>query len=151
MQKDLLKEKISVFRHEIEISDGKQFVEVTLQPGTLLPFARFLREEELGFDFLVCLTGVDFKDKLGVIYHIASSKHKQMIVVKVFTTDREHPNIDSVSQVWSAAEFHEREVFDLLGIRFNYHPDMRRLFMDEEWVGYPLRKDYVDENIIELK
>jgi NADH/F420H2 dehydrogenase subunit C len=151
MQKDLLKEKISVFRHEIEISDGKQYVEVTLQPGALLPFARFIREEELGFDFLVCLTGVDFKDKLGVIYHIASSAHKQMIVVKVFTPDREHPNIDSVSQVWSAAEFHEREVFDLFGISFNYHPDMRRLFMDEEWVGYPLRKDYVDENIIELK
>jgi NADH-quinone oxidoreductase subunit C len=70
-------------------------------------------------------------------------------VLKVRTADRENAEVDSVNDIWATAEFHEREVFDLLGVRFNNHPDLRRLFLDDEW-GFPLRKDYRDEiNIIE--
>ena len=73
-----------------------------------------------------------------------------MIVLKTKTTDREFPNIDTVSDLWFAAVCLEREAYDLLGIVFNYHPDLRRLFLEEDWKGYPLRKDYVDEvNIVE--
>ena len=66
----------------------------------------------------------------------------------VRTSDRQHPQFDSVSDIWKTADFHEREVFDLLGIRFSNHPDLRRLFLDNSW-GFPLRKDYVDDiNIV---
>ena len=70
------------------------------------------------------------------------------IVLKTRTSDRENPQIDSVSDIWQTAEFHEREVYDLLGIKFKNHPDLRRLFLDNSW-GFPLRKDYVDDiNIV---
>jgi NADH-quinone oxidoreductase subunit C len=152
MQKEQLKEKISNFQGEIQLSDGKQFPEVHVGAGSLLNLAQFLKTSaELQFDYLVSLSGVDYPNKLAVVYHLASSKHNQMMVVKVFTTDRENPCFDSVYQIWRTAEFHEREVFDLFGIKFNNHPDMRRLFLDENWQGYPLRKDYVDEiNMLEL-
>ena len=66
-----------------------------------------------------------------------------MVVVRTRTADREHPEIDSVNDVWPTAGFHEREVYDLLGVRFNNRPDLRRLFLDDTW-GFPLRKDYTD-------
>ena len=88
---------------------------------------------------------------LMVVYHLESTKQGHTIVLKVKTEDRQNPVFDTVCDIWRTAEFHEREIFDLLGIRFNNHPDLRRLFLDENWVGYPLRKDYQDEvNIVEL-
>jgi NADH/F420H2 dehydrogenase subunit C len=152
MQKEILIEKISKFPGGIQISEGKQFPEIQVEPASLLNFAKFLKtDKDLNFDFLVSLSGVDYSDKLAVVYHITSSAHKQMIVVKVTTTDRSNPAFDSLTEVWATAEFHEREVFDLFGIKFNNHPDLRRLFLDDDWQGYPLRKDYVDDiNIIGL-
>jgi NADH:ubiquinone oxidoreductase subunit C len=86
-----------------------------------------------------------------VVYHLRSTKLGHELVLKVKTEDRENPSFDTVCDIWRTAEFHEREIFDLLGIRFNNHPDLRRMFLDENWVGYPLRKDYSDEvNIVEL-
>jgi NADH:ubiquinone oxidoreductase subunit C len=67
-----------------------------------------------------------------------------MIVLKTMVSDRVNPVIDSLCSLWPAADFHEREVFDLLGIKFRGHPDLRRLFLDSTW-GYPLRKDYKDD------
>ena len=85
---------------------------------------------------------------MGVVYHLFSTKYNHGIVLKTRTADRENPHLDSVSDIWKTADFHEREVFDLLGIRFTNHPDLRRLFLDSSW-GYPLRKDYVDDiNIV---
>lgn len=152
MQKELLREKISAFKGEIQLSEGKQFLEVQVNPGDLLNLAKFLKDtNELQFDYLVCLSGVDYPDKLAVVYHLSSSVFRNTIVIKVSTTDRTSPNFDSLTEVWPAAEFYEREVFDLFGIKFNNHPDMRRLFLDEDWQGFPLRKDYKDEiNLIEL-
>jgi NADH:ubiquinone oxidoreductase subunit C len=134
---------------EIEVKEGRQFAEVTIPSSKFYQIAKKLKEsDETYFDFLSCLTGVDYGKELGVIYHLFSTKYNHGIVLKTKTSDRENPHFDSVSDIWKTADFHEREVFDLLGIRFTNHPDLRRLFLDSSW-GYPLRKDYVDDiNIV---
>ena len=105
----------------------------------------------LRLDFLFCLTGVDWKTHLSVVYHLRSTELGHTLVVKVKLEDREHPELLSVWNLWRTAEFHEREAYDLFGIRFVGHPDLRRLFMTDDWKGWPLRKDYVDEvNMIKL-
>jgi NADH:ubiquinone oxidoreductase subunit C len=76
---------------------------------------------------------------------LESTTHRHIVVVKVATENREEPVFDSVYDIWATAEFHEREVFDFFGIRFNNHPNLKRLFLTEDWIGYPLRKDYEDE------
>ena len=111
--------------------------------------AKELRErEEVKFDFLFCLSGVDYGQNLGVVYHLRSTVYEHSIVLKTLTPDRVNPVIDSVSDIWLTADFHEREVYDLLGVKFANHPDLRRLFLDSSW-GFPLRKDYADDiNIV---
>ena len=100
-----------------------------------------LRKEE-GLDFLVNLTGVDWQEAgLGVVYQLESTVTHKQVCLKTATTDRENPVLPSVSDLWDVANIYEREVFDFYGIRFTGHPDMRRVFMREDWVGYPFRKD----------
>jgi NADH:ubiquinone oxidoreductase subunit C len=149
MDKIQLGEFIKSIDPDLEVREGKQFVEVTVPPAKLYSLARQLRErEEVLFDFLFCLSGVDYSQDLGVVYHLRSTTFDHVLVIKTRTSDREHPQIDSVSDIWKTADFHEREVFDLLGIKFANHPDLRRLFLDNSW-GFPLRKDYVDDiNIV---
>jgi len=149
MDKIQLVELIKSIDQDLEVKEGKQFAEVTVPPSKLYSLARQLRErEEVQFDFLFCLTGVDYGQDLGVVYHLRSTVYGHTVVLKTRTSDREHPQIDSISDIWKTADFHEREVYDLLGIRFNNHPDLRRLFLDNSW-GFPLRKDYVDDiNIV---
>ncbi|MCF6213187.1 MAG: NADH-quinone oxidoreductase subunit C [Flavobacteriaceae bacterium] len=98
----------------------------------------------LSFDYLFCLTGIDWGEELGVIYHLESTTHRHSLVVKVQTADRENPILDSVEDIWLTANFHEMEVFDFFGIKFKNHPNLKRLFLPKDWTGYPLRKDYVD-------
>jgi NADH:ubiquinone oxidoreductase subunit C len=149
MDKIQLGEFVKSLEPEVEVKEGRQYTEVTVPASKFYALAKRLREsEETWFDYLFCLTGVDYGQDLGVVYHLASTKHKHAIVLKTRPSDREHPQIDSVSDIWRTADFHEREAFDLLGIRFTNHPDLRRLFLDSSW-GYPLRKNYVDEiNIV---
>jgi NADH-quinone oxidoreductase subunit C len=149
MDKVKLCEFVKLLDPEVEIKEGRQYAEVTIPSSKFSVIAKTLREnDETSFDFLSCLTGVDYGQDLGVVYHLFSSKHKHGIVLKTRTSDRENPNLDSVADIWKTADFHEREVFDLLGIRFTNHPDLRRLFLDSSW-GYPLRKDYADDiNIV---
>jgi NADH-quinone oxidoreductase subunit C len=144
-----LGEFIKTLDKDLEIKEGKQYIEVTLPAEKLHNVAAQLRErDEAKFDYLFCLTGVDYGQDLGVIYHLRSTSLGHAIVLKVRTSNRENPEFDSVSDLWITADFHEREAFDLLGIRFANHPDLRRLFLDSSW-GYPLRKDYVDDiNIV---
>jgi NADH-quinone oxidoreductase subunit C len=150
MDKEKLKEKILALASNAEIADGLQYLTITLIPGKLLEIARFLKEDpETQFDYLFCLSGVDYGDCLATVYHLESVKFRQAVVLKVKIANRDQPQVPSVCGLWNAAEYHEREVFDLLGIKFTNHPDLRRFFLDESW-GYPLRKDFVDEvNIIE--
>ncbi|MGD0755606.1 MAG: NADH-quinone oxidoreductase subunit C [Bacteroidales bacterium] len=149
MDKIQLGEFIKSLDQDLEIREGKQFVEVIVPTSKLHLLAKQLRDnKEAQFDFLFCLSGVDYGQDLGVVYHLRSTIHDHVVVLKTRTADREHPQFDSVSDIWKTADFHEREAFDLLGIRFANHPDLRRLFLDSSW-GYPLRKDYVDDiNIV---
>ncbi len=149
MDKIQLGEFIKSINPDLEIKEGKQYIEVSIPPSKLYILAKELREkEETQFDFLFCLSGVDYGQDLGVVYHLRSTKFDHVVVLKTRTTDREHPQLDSVADIWKTADFHEREVFDLLGIKFTNHPDLRRLFLDSSW-GFPLRKDYVDDiNIV---
>lgn len=134
---------------DLDVKEGTQFAEINVPSLKLYSLAKLLKEnEEASFDFLFCLTGVDYGQDLGVVYHLRSTIHGHTIVLKTRASEREHPQIDSVVDLWSTADLNEREVFDLLGIRFTNHPDMRRLFLDSSW-GFPLRKDYVDDiNIV---
>jgi len=149
MDKIQIGEFVKSLDKDLEIKEGKQFTEVIVPPSKLYSLARQLRErEESQFDFLFCLSGVDYGQDLGVVYHLRSTKYDHVVVLKTRTSDRENPLLDSVADIWKTADFHEREVYDLLGIKFANHPDLRRLFLDNSW-GFPLRKDYVDDiNIV---
>jgi NADH/F420H2 dehydrogenase subunit C len=126
--------------------EGSQFLNIFVQPEQLHSLMAQLKgNEQTHFDYLFCLSGVDWGAELGAVYHLESTTHRHSIVVKVKTPDREHPTLDSVYDIWMTAEFHEREVYDFFGITFNNHPNLKRLFLTDEWEGFPLRKDYVDE------
>jgi NADH/F420H2 dehydrogenase subunit C len=112
--------------------------------------ATLLRSIPHNFDYLFCLTCVDWKTHFTTVYHLTSTDHRRAIVVKA-KVDRNDPLIDTVSDIWKTAEFHEREVFDLFGVRFKNHPDLRRLILTDDFEGYPLRKDFEDAiNMIKL-
>ncbi len=99
------------------------------------------------FDQLSCLTGIDNgpeANTLEVIYHLYSIPFNQSLAIKVIVP-RENPVVPSVAHIWRTANWHEREAFDLLGIRFSNHPDLRRILMPADWEGHPLRKDYQEQ------
>jgi NADH-quinone oxidoreductase subunit C len=145
MDKEQLGVLIRSLDNDVEIKEGKQFTEINVPAPNLYTLAKKLREnQETLFDFLFCLTGVDYGPDLGVVYHLRSTKYNHSVVLKVRTSDRKDPHFDSVSDIWRTADFHEREVFDLLGIKFTNHPDLRRFFLSRS-MGFPLRKDYVDD------
>jgi NADH-quinone oxidoreductase subunit C len=103
-----------------------------------------LREPSLKFDWLANLSGVDYvaDDKMCVVYDLWSFDHRHVFAVKVYTS-RENASVPSVADFWPAADWHEREAFDMFGIDFPGHPDLRRILCADDWEGFPLRKDYV--------
>lgn len=130
------------------VFEEAQFLNATVPADKLHALAKDLRNA--GYDSLICLSGVDWKDHMMVVYHLQSRATKHVFVLKVKVADRVNPAVDTVCDIWRTAELHEREVFDLFGIKFNNHPDLRRLFLDDTW-GFPLRKDYVDDvTIVQL-
>lgn len=147
MTNEALQNLISSWIPELEFTEEKsQFLNITVQHEQLHQLMTQLKSNsETNFDYLYCLTGMDWGTALGVVYHLESTTHRHQLVVKVKTEDRENPTFDSVWTIWRTAEFHEREVFDFFGIKFNNHPNLKRLFLTEDWDGFPLRKDYVDE------
>jgi len=147
MTNEALQNLINSWIPELEFTEeGSQFLNIKVKPEQLHQLMSQLKSNpETNFDYLFCLSGVDYEKELGVVYHIESTTHRHIVVVKVQTEDRENPTFDSVYDIWKTAEFHEREVFDFFGIIFNNHPNLKRLFLTEDWDGFPLRKDYVDE------
>ena len=108
--------------------------------------AKALRDNpETSMDYLVTIVGMDWTDSLGCIYYLMSTRRNEMCAVKVSTTHRDNPMLHSVADLWSIAGIYEREVYDFFGIVFIGNPDMRRLFLNIDWVGYPLRKDYDED------
>lgn len=123
------------------VAEEAQYPTFTVDASKIRSVAEKLKEK--GFDYLICLTGMDYGDSLGCIYHISSSTDKtSVIVLKTSTSDRQSPAIPSVHDIWASANLYEREVYDFFGITFIDHPDMRRLFLRQDWNGYPFRKDY---------
>ena len=117
-----------------------------VEPAHLLDVAARCREDgELALDCLSNLSGVDYpKDgHIQVVYHLFSYRHRHLFVLKVNAV-RDDPVVPSLAGLWSHANWQEREVFDLLGVRFTGHPDLRRILMPEDWPGHPLRKDFVE-------
>ncbi|KGE13362.1 NADH-quinone oxidoreductase subunit C [Sphingobacterium deserti] len=111
----------------------------------------FLRDTEgCYFDFLSNISAVDYfpEDRFSVVYHLASLPYQTQVTLKIELQNnrdlKQLPEVDSVSAVWRTADWHEREAFDLMGIFFRNHPDLRRILLPDDWDGYPLRKDYVD-------
>lgn len=135
---------------------------IEISPGGLREVCAYLkREPGLAFDMLNSITVVDYfeadakkaakagwQPHLEVVYHLWSVRHKRSLVLKVMLprwqndVPGELPELDSVSGVWRGADWHEREAYDLSGVRFVGHPDLRRILCPEDWEGYPLRKDY---------
>ena len=147
MTNEALQNLISGWIPDLEISEeGSQFLNISVQPEQLHQLMLKLKtNSDTKFDYLFCLSGVDWEPELGVVYHLESTEFRHTIVVKVKMPDRENATFDSVCDIWKTAEFHEREVFDFFGIKFNNHPNLKRLFLTDEWEGFPLRKDYEDE------
>ncbi|MDD3078337.1 MAG: NADH-quinone oxidoreductase subunit D [Paludibacter sp.] len=126
------------------VFDDKEKLTVTVEPQKLHFLLQTLHDyAELPFDYLVYLIGMDWGEKLGVIYLLSSSKDpSQEIIIKTGTSDRENPLLYSVTDLYGTAHFNEREVYAMYGIRFINNPDMRRFLLNDDWVGFPLRKDY---------
>lgn len=113
----------------------------------LISVCSFLRDAEgLYFDFLSNISAVDYEDHFTVVYHLSSLPYQHTLVLKVELEGNrsldELPEIPSVTSIWRTADWHEREAFDLMGIYFAGHPDLRRILLPDDWEGYPLRKDY---------
>ena len=102
----------------------------------------FLRDDEaMGFESLMCLSGVDYPEHLSLVYHLFSSAHRHKITLKT-DLGREDPSLPTVEGVWRVANWHERETYDMFGIVFEGHSDLRRILCPDDWEGWPLRKDY---------
>lgn len=145
-----LTELIRTMEPEAQFSEETQLLEAIVPSEKLFALVEKLKSEPTtAFDYLIDLTAVDFLTHMTMVYHLDSTQHRHLIVLKSMLTDRETPSIDSLTSLYPTAEFFEREVFDLFGIRFNNHPNLKRLYLEDDY-GYPLRKDFRDEiNIIE--
>ena len=129
----------------LEFDESLANPSIKVVPQVMAELGRHLKEDpELQFNYLMCLSGVDYGPgkPLGVVYHCQSITLLHKIVLKV-ELPRESPSVPSVALIWRTADWHEREVYDLFGIQFEGHPDLRRIFLPDDWEGYPLRKDYV--------
>jgi len=117
------------------------FVQVTTDK--LFDICLYLRDTPgLEFDYLSCLGSMDYKENLGVVYHLYSIKLKHTFVVKV-TVSRENPVVPTVERIWRTADWHEREAWDMMGIQFEGHHNLIRILCPYDWENFPLRKDYV--------
>jgi NADH/F420H2 dehydrogenase subunit C len=145
MDNDSLKDFILQRVPEAEIVQGTQYLQATIPSEKIRALLAELKSNpQTSFDYLFCQTGVDWPQHMEVVYHLKSTTLNHMVVIKAKINSRENPEIDTVCDLYRTAEFHEREIFDLYGIVFKNHPDLRRLLLTDDWVGYPMRKDYVD-------
>ena len=127
------------------MEEGTHNPTVVIDPTSVAKMVTYLKDDErFQFDSLMNLAGndPDGESELSVIYHLYSTELKHYITLKVFTS-RENPKVDSIAEIHRTADWHEREAFDLYGINFEGHPNLKRILLEDDWEGYPLRKDYV--------
>lgn len=117
---------------------------VWVRPSRIADVARFLcHDQDLDFQFLNSISAVDFVEYFEVVYHLTSLKRQHTAVIKTILLGREDLSLPSVYGVWRGADFQEREVWDLMGVAFEGHPNMKRILLWEGYDGHPLRKDYL--------
>jgi len=128
----------------LEIVDKKPVPWAVVEPASIVEVCRYLKDDpETAMDCLSNESGVDYKDRIEVVYHLFSYQHGHLAILKA-KLPRDNPSIATVEDLWAGANWLEREIFDLLGVNFEGHSDLRRLLMPEDWPGYPLRKDFVE-------
>lgn len=150
MTNEEIKEFVSGIQPPATYDETGEWLNVLIEAAEWKRLARLLRNPPFNFDYLFCLTCIDWKTYLTMVYHLSSTVHRHTIVIKA-KLDRENARIETVSDIWRTAEFHEREVYDLFGVNFLNHPDLRRLILTDDFVGFPLRKDFEDPiNMIRL-
>jgi len=152
MSKEELKVKISGLLPIATFDESGEWLNINVEPSEWLSFAKQLHSNEtLFFDYLFCLTCIDWKTHLTMVYHLSSTKFRHNIVIKS-KLDRNKPEIETVSFIWRTAEFHEREVYEMFGVNFLNHPDLRLLILPDGWEGKnPMRKDFEDPiNMVRL-
>ena len=131
------------------VDNAPQHPTVKVDLGRFRELMRWLHDDPaMALDYPLSMTAVDWPEqaKITCVYHLYSMQHRHTLVVQC-DTDRADPVIATVSDLWRGCEWFEREVFDLFGVRFEGHPDLRRIMLTDDWVGYPLRKDYKDSRI----
>jgi NADH-quinone oxidoreductase subunit C len=125
-----------------EVAMTVDFPTLTVSKEQFLPICRFARDE-LGFDSPQNVNAIDRRTHFEVVYHLYSMRERRFLGLKV-KLDREEPHIPSAFGIWRGVDWHEREVFDLFGVIFEGHPDLRRILMPDDWEGHPMRKDYTE-------
>ncbi len=138
-----IQEKIAKLYPEATVEQADTLT-ITVDDAKWHALATTLRDD-CAMDYLITIVGMDWKESLGCIYYLMSSKTNEIVSVRVSTTDRERPMLHSVADLWRVACLYEREVYDFYGIIFIGNPDMRRLFLNIDWKGFPLRKDYDED------
>jgi NADH-quinone oxidoreductase subunit C len=122
--------------------DAAGVLSLKIEHGKIKEICSELKENDyFKFDYLMCLSGADYPDRFEVVYHLYSTTLDHKLVLRV-ALDKNDPVTESVTGVWAGADWHEREAFDMFGIKFNGHPNLKRILLPEDWEGYPLRKDY---------
>jgi NADH-quinone oxidoreductase subunit C len=146
MKEKIIEKLNSTFKDDIvEVGEFRNELTIVVKKEKIVDVCKFLKDDpELSFDYLVDICGVDYyreKDRFAVVYNLWSLKNKFRLRLKVFV-DESDLVVPSVTGVWSAANWHERETFDMFGIKFSGHPDLRRIYMPEDFEYFPLRKDF---------
>ena len=151
MEREELNNKIIKKWPDAVALEGGEWLNVEVPAAAWRDMALWLRDENgLNFDYLFCLTCVDWLKHLTMVYHLTSTHHRHNLVVKA-NLDRANPVIETVADLWRTADFHEREVYEMYGVQFTNHPDLRKLILPDDWEGYPMRKDFEDPiNMIKL-
>jgi NADH:ubiquinone oxidoreductase subunit C len=157
MNRDEIKSKLAELLPAAVMEEGGdsmtiEWLNIAVEPADWKNAAGLLRyDETLLFDYLFCLTCIDWKTHLSMVYHLSSTRFRHNIVIKS-KLDRNNPEITTVSHIWKTADFHEREVYEMFGVNFLDHPDLRLLILPDGWEGRnPLRKDFEDPvNMIKL-
>ncbi|OGX07893.1 MAG: hypothetical protein A2Z88_00060 [Omnitrophica WOR_2 bacterium GWA2_47_8] len=114
---------------------------IVIKKDNLLTVAKLLKDSDLAFKNCHCITAVDRKDKMEMVYHLYTFKHRYMLTLKVFLAMNDL-TVESLTHLWRSADWLEREVYDLFGVKFLNHPDLRRILNPDEWTDFPLRKDF---------
>lgn len=152
MNNEELKTKITELLPAATFDETGEWLNINIEAVDWLSFAGKLRtDNSLFFNYLFCLTCIDWKTHLTMVYHLSSTRFRHNIVIKS-KLDAAKPEIESVNHIWRTAEFHEREVYEMFGVNFLNHPDLRLLILPDGWEGKnPMRKDYDDPvNMIKL-